>query len=83
MQNLNQKEVLNLKELCIFLDLSKSTIYKFTMNGTIPFYKQARHLFFDKKEIIEWLKQHRGFNIEEIEADAVNMLNLKKNKSKP
>lgn len=60
------KSIFNIDELCMFTGLSKSTIYKFTHAGTIPFYKQAKHLWFDKSEIESWLKVNRGFNTQEI-----------------
>ena len=62
-----QKAVLNIDELCTLTGLSKSTIYKLTMNGKIPFYKQAKHLYFDRVEVEAWLKINRGFNVDEIE----------------
>jgi excisionase family DNA binding protein len=64
------KSILNIEELCAFTGLSKSTIYKFTHAGTIPHYKQAKHLWFDKAEIESWLKEHRGFNREDIAEQA-------------
>ena len=72
-----QKAVLNIDEVCILTGLSKSTIYKSTMNGTIPFYKQAKHLFFDRLEIEQWLKQTRGFNVQEAEQRAASALSIK------
>ncbi len=60
-----QKEVLNIHEVCDLTGLSKSTIYKLTMSGSIPHYKQAKHLYFDRVEVIEWLKSNRGYNSEE------------------
>jgi len=65
-----QKEVLNIDELCEFTGLSKSTIYKKTHNGTIPFYKQSGFLYFDKAEVIAWLNSVKGFNSLETSHDA-------------
>lgn len=56
-----QKNVLNLDEVSQLTGLSKSHIYKLTcgVNGkTIPFYKQSKHLFFDRVEIENWLKEN-------------------------
>jgi excisionase family DNA binding protein len=50
------KTILNIDEVCLLTGLSKSTIYKMTCNGTIPFYKPAKHLYFDRVEIENWLK---------------------------
>ena len=73
-----QKAVLNIDEICILTGLSKSTIYKLTMNGKIPFYKQSKHLFFDRLEIEAWLKSKRGFNVDEINEQSATALTLNK-----
>ena len=54
-----QKNVLNLDEVCSLTGLSKSHIYKLTCWGKIPYYKQAKHLYFDRAEIENWLKENR------------------------
>ncbi len=72
-----QKTVLNIGEVCTLTGLSKSSIYKLTMNGKIPHYKQAKHLYFDRIEIEAWLKTNRGFNVNEIEAKASSALTLR------
>ncbi|MEE4196572.1 MAG: helix-turn-helix domain-containing protein [Bacteroidales bacterium] len=59
------KKVLNIDEVCKLTGLSKSSIYRCTHKGTIPFYKQAKHLFFDKLEIESWLKENRGYNVKD------------------
>ena len=33
------KEILNMKEVCQFLDISQSLLYKLTCNGEIPHFK--------------------------------------------
>ena len=71
------KTVLNIDEVSKLTGLSKSTVYKFTCYGTIPHYKQAKHLFFDRLEIEAWLKENRGFNANEIKTGAKNSLNIK------
>ncbi len=71
-----RKEVLSIDELCQFTGLTKSTIYKKTHTGQIPFYKQAKHLFFDRSEIIEWLKANRGFNAAETDSQAATYVTL-------
>nr|WP_320118032.1 helix-turn-helix domain-containing protein [uncultured Marinifilum sp.] len=73
-----QKTVLNIDDVCTLTGLSKSTLYKFTMLGTIPHYKQAKHLYFDRLELESWMKANRGFNAEEIKADAASCLNINK-----
>ncbi len=72
------KKVLNIDEVSKLTGLSKSTIYKFTHFGSIPFYKQAKHLYFDREEIENWLKANRGFNADEISKAASTYVNMPK-----
>ena len=71
-----QKKVLNIDEVCTFTGLSKSTIYKLTMSGKIPHYKQSKHLYFDRDEVIIWLKENRGHNVDELEQNAHSFVNM-------
>jgi excisionase family DNA binding protein len=71
------KSVLNIDEVSKLTGLSKSTIYKCTHKGIVPHYKQQKHLYFDRLEIESWLKENRGFNVDEIQADAANSLNIR------
>ena len=74
---LNQtKAVLNLDEVCTHTGLSKSHVYKRTMQGNIPHYKQAKHLYFDRVEIENWLKENRIKTFQEIEQEASTYVTL-------
>lgn len=75
-----QKRVLTIDEVCTLTGLSKSTIYKLTMSGKIPHYKQAKHLYFDRVEVEDWLKENRGFNVSEIDNKSSTYLTIKKAK---
>jgi excisionase family DNA binding protein len=70
------KTVLNLDEVCNLTGLSKSHVYKRTMNSSIPHYKQAKHLFFDRVEIENWLKENRIKTSSEIEREASTYVTL-------
>ena len=72
------KDVFNIDELAEFTGLSKSHIYKLTHKLRIPFYKQAKHLYFDRAEIVEWLKENRFAPSDEIEKQASTYVTLKK-----
>jgi excisionase family DNA binding protein len=72
------KTVLNLDEVCIFTGLSKSHLYKLTCAGRIPYYKQSKHLFFDRAEIESWLKENRHKPVSEIEALAATYVTINK-----
>lgn len=54
-----QKTTLNVNEVSEVFDIPKSTLYKLTSSNSIPFYKQAKHLYFDRNEIEDWLKSNR------------------------
>jgi len=71
-----QKSVLNLDEVCKLTGLSKSHIYKLTCWGKIPFYKQAKHLYFDRVEVENWLKENRFKTSDEISKEAATFVTL-------
>ncbi len=51
------KDILNMKEVCQYLDISQSLLYKLTCNGEIPHFKpRGKIIFFEKKELIKWIK---------------------------
>lgn len=54
---LNTKPVFTIDELELFSGISKSTLYKYTMDKSIPFYARGKFNFFDRKEIVQWLKE--------------------------
>ncbi len=60
------KEVINLKELAEYTGLSKSTLWKKTMNRSIPFYRVGKLCYFNVKEINQWLQSNRVETIEEL-----------------
>lgn len=72
------KSVLNLDEACTLTGLSKSHIYKLTCWQKIPFYKQAKHLYFDRLELESWLKTTRFKTSDELEKDASTFVTLNK-----
>ncbi len=72
------KSVLNLDEACTLTGLSKSHLYKMTCWQKIPFYKQAKHLYFDRLELEAWLKTTRFKTSDELEKDASTYVTLNK-----
>ena len=74
----SQKNVLTLDEVCLLTGKSKSHIYKLTSTGHIPFYKQGKHCYFDRKEIEAWLKSNRIKSLEEIDQEASTYVILNK-----
>ena len=52
------KDILNMKEVCQYLDISQSLLYKLTCSGEIPHFKpRGKMIFFEKKGLIEWIKK--------------------------
>ena len=74
-QQAMQKQVLNLNDACIYLELSQSHLYKLTSNGSIPHYKpNGKKLYFKREELDTWLLRNRNNSIDEIEQEAANYL---------
>lgn len=64
-----QDEMLDIKEASAFLKLAVATIYSKVCRGEIPATKPGRQLYFNKAELIEWLKQKRKKTTQELIAD--------------
>lgn len=77
-----QKNILNIDDVCKLTGLSKSHIYKLTCYSKIPYYKQARHLFFDRADIESWLKMNRYKPADELDSCAATFVTLKKGGAK-
>lgn len=76
--NLETKEVLTLNEVSNYTGLSKSHIYRLCSTGGIPFYKPFNKCnYFDRQEIIQWLKQNRVATTKELESKASTFVTLK------
>lgn len=74
-QQAMQKQVLNFNDACIYLELSQSHLYKLTSTGSIPHYKpNGKKLYFNRKELDNWLLRNRSNSIDEIEQEAANYL---------
>jgi excisionase family DNA binding protein len=52
-----RKELLTIKEVADFLNLTVPTIYGYTHRNSIPYIKKGRKLYFYKKDIEEWLME--------------------------
>ena len=56
------RDIMNSEEVAAWLGISRSTLYKLTMNHAIPFYKlPASNLnVYDRKEVEAWLRTQKG-----------------------
>ena len=70
----NADEIMNLEQLSTYINQSKSTVYKYTANRMIPYYKSSKRLYFKKAEINTWLTKNRIKTTDEIELEAINYI---------
>lgn len=77
------KNVLTLDDVALLTGLSKSWLYKATCKNEIPYYKpNGKMLYFDRKEIEDWMRQGRVKTNAELEQEAANyIVNAKMRKS--
>ena len=66
------KEVLTTEEVAVYLGVSKSCVYKWTMSRAIPHYKSptGKLCYFNRKEIEAWMQSNRVATDDELEQQA-------------
>ena len=71
---LRAKQILTLNEAALFTGLSTSHLYKQCNLKEIPFYKGngGKLSYFDKDELIAWMRQNKVHTREEIRQEASN-----------
>lgn len=70
-QRIGAKNVLNVEELSVMLDISANRVRHLTSSRAIPHYKCNGKLYFKKSEIEDWLTTHRVSTDAEITKNAV------------
>ena len=71
----NQTKLLTLQEATKFLNLSQSHLYKLTSERKIPHFKPSgKKIYFDKSELIQWLKRKPARTQEETEEKAASYI---------
>jgi excisionase family DNA binding protein len=74
-QQTMQKQVLNFKEACTYLELSQSHLYKLTSTNAVPHYKpNGKKIYFQREELDNWLLRNRMNPLDEIEQQAADYL---------
>ena len=58
--NETNAEIMNVAALSVYLNVSRSTIYKYSQNGTIPARKDGRRWRYHREEIDGWLRTQSG-----------------------
>jgi excisionase family DNA binding protein len=67
---------MKIKEASEFLRTSTSSIYKMTMNSTIPHYKIGRGLRFKKEELIQFVENGDAGRFTRIVPSAMEILRI-------
>lgn len=66
-----QKEVLTSDEAAKYMGISKSCLYKWTMERVIPHYKpNGKMCYFNRLELESWLQSNRVATVDEISQQA-------------
>lgn len=66
------KKVLTLEDVALLTGISKSYLYKMTYRKELPYYKpNGKLIYFDRKEVEEWMLQNRVCTNAEAERKAV------------
>lgn len=69
---LGAKNVLNFEDAVLYTGISKSHLYKLTCRHEIPHFKPTGKLvYFDKKELDDWLRQNKVLTNTEAEQEAM------------
>ena len=70
------KEVLTLEEAALFMGISKSSLYKMTHRHELPFFRPTGFFFFfEKAELLKWMRQNRNMSEAETKEAAAQKLN--------
>ena len=69
------KNVLTFDDVALLTGLSKSHLYKLTSTHQIPYYKPSgKNIYFDRKEVEDWLRQNRANTEQEAQSGAAACL---------
>lgn len=69
-KNDSYSQLLTLKEACEFLNLKAPTVYSKCSNRELPYMKRGKFLYFQKDELISYLKKGKVKTNQEIEDEA-------------
>lgn len=69
LHNIRNDDEIDIEQASILLKKSKSTIYRYTCNNVVPYYKIGNSLRFRRTELIEWIKAHKILTEEEINSE--------------
>ena len=61
---MGDKKVLTIEEACSYTGYTIGYMYKLTSSQQIPHFKRGKKVFFDKDELIAWMKQNKVLDIQ-------------------
>lgn len=74
-QHLQKKEILTVEEATVYLQLSKSCLYKLTSRKEIPFYAPGgKKIYFKRMELDEWVFNSKVSSSSEFENEVNSYL---------
>ncbi|AZA82134.1 DNA-binding protein [Chryseobacterium lactis] len=74
MENI-EKKILSFKEAVLFMDVSKSLLYKLTSEGRINFFKPNNgKVYFRKEDLENWMMQNEVKSITSLEESIIDKM---------
>ena len=65
------KNVFTIDDMVTITGITKQSLYRMTCQNKIPYYRpMGGKIYFDRKEIEDWLKRNRVATTEEVNAEA-------------
>ena len=62
----NEKELLNVREACELLDISRSALNKWKSENKIPYKRLGKRIYFNRKDLLDALKDSDYKKIKEL-----------------
>ncbi len=62
-----EKEILNSKEICEFLNIHPSTLSAWKRENKIPFSKIGKRVFFKRQDVINSLKDSKYYKLKQLQ----------------
>lgn len=76
-----ESEFIGAEAARVILKISLATLYTKAHHREVPFYKKGNRLYFNRQELLEWIKQGRKKSSEEIRIGGSVMLKNMKNQN--
>ncbi len=74
------EDILDFNSACQFLKVKPATLYKWTSQNFICYFKKGSKLYFSRNDLIEWVKSGRVKTKIELDDEVDDLLNSKRNR---